>query len=42
MKYTITENKNFNSIEIKFDGKPSEAIREALKAYKFIFWVNIK
>lgn len=33
--YTITANPTFNSIEITFDGKPSESIREALKALRF-------
>ena len=33
--YTITKNAQFNSIEINFTGKPSEAIREALKALRF-------
>ena len=33
--YTITANATFNSIEITFDAKPSEEIREALKALRF-------
>lgn len=33
--YKITRNAQFNSIEINFTGKPSEAIREALKALRF-------
>ena len=33
--YTITKSAQFNSIEINFAGKPSEAIREALKALRF-------
>lgn len=33
--YTIAKNAQFNSIEINFTGKPSEAIREALKALRF-------
>ena len=33
--YTITDNAEYNSIEVKFDGKPEEAIRDALKAHKF-------
>lgn len=41
MTYTITNNTEFNSIEIAFDGKPSEAIREALKAMRFR-WHSIK
>ena len=40
-KYTITKNQQFNSIEISFDGKPSEAIREALKALRFR-WHGVK
>ena len=35
MTYTITPNPEFNSIEILFDGKPSEEIRAALKALRF-------
>ena len=35
MTYTITNNTQFNSIEIAFDGKPSVEIREALKALRF-------
>ena len=33
--YTITTNTQYNSIEISFQGKPSEEIREALKALRF-------
>ena len=33
--YTITANPTFNSIEITFDSKPSDEIREALKALRF-------
>ena len=33
--FTITDNTEYNSIEIKFDGKPSEAIRNVLKENKF-------
>lgn len=33
--YTINENKTFGSLEISFDGKPSEKVREALKSIKF-------
>ena len=29
MNYTITKNPAFNSIEITFDGKPAEAVRDA-------------
>lgn len=37
MTYEIKHNYNFNSSEIYFNGKPSEAIREALKALKMRF-----
>jgi len=39
--YTITKNPQFNSLEISFDGKPAEEIREALKALRFR-WHSIK
>lgn len=39
--YTINKNADFNSLEITFTGKPSEAIRDALKALKFR-WHSIK
>lgn len=35
MTYTITHNEAFNSLEISFDSKPSEAVRDALKSLKF-------
>ena len=35
MTYEIKNNGEFNSKEIYFDGKPSEAVRTALKALKF-------
>ena len=35
MTYTITANPAFNSLEIAFESKPSEQIREALKALRF-------
>ena len=35
MNYTITNNTKFNSLEITFDGKPSEAVRDALKGLRF-------
>ena len=35
MTYTITQNAQFNSLEIAFDGKPDQATREALKALRF-------
>ena len=41
MTYTITKNPQFDSLEIAFDGKPSEAIREALKELKFR-WHGVK
>lgn len=41
MEYIITSNSDFNSVEIKFDGKPSEAVRDALKALKFR-WHSVK
>ena len=37
----MTRNPQFNSLEIAFDGKPSEAIREALKELKFR-WHGVK
>lgn len=41
MTYTINHNNQFNSIEIAFDGKPSEEIRAALKNLKFR-WHSVK
>lgn len=41
MTYTINHNNQFNSIEIAFDGKPSEEIRTALKNLKFR-WHSVK
>ncbi len=41
MTYTMTKNPQFNSLEITFDGKPSEAIREALKELNFR-WHGVK
>ena len=35
MNYTITKNTQFNSVEVLFDGKPSEEVREALKGLRF-------
>lgn len=35
MEYSISKNPQYNSVEITFPGKPSEAIRDALKALKF-------
>ena len=34
-EFTITDNAEYGSLEIKFDGKPSEAVRDVLKANKF-------
>ena len=39
--YTINTNTAFNSTEITFEGKPSEAIRNALKEMRFR-WHNVK
>lgn len=41
MDYKITRNEAYNSLEISFDGKPSEAVRNALKALKFR-WHRVK
>lgn len=41
MTYTITNNTQFNSLEIVFDCKPAEEIREALKALRFR-WHSVK
>ena len=41
MTYTLTTNPDFNSIEIAFDGKPSEAVRDAMKALKYR-WHGLK
>lgn len=41
MTYQIINNNQFNSIEIKFDGKPSEAVRNALKKLRFR-WHRVK
>ena len=41
MTYTITTNPSFNSLEILFDGKPTEEIRNALKALRFR-WHSVK
>ena len=35
MTYTMTKNADFGSLEITFDGKPAQAIRDALKALRF-------
>ena len=41
MTYTINHNTEFNSIEILFNSKPSEAVRSALKALRFR-WHSVK
>lgn len=41
MDYTITTNPAFNSLEISFDGKPAQEVRDALKALKFR-WHGVK
>ena len=41
MKYTITENPEFKSVEIAFDEKPSESVREILKSMRFR-WHSVK
>lgn len=41
MTYEIRNNTQYNSTEIYFDGKPSEAVRDVLKAHKFR-WHSIK
>jgi len=41
MTYEIRNNAQFNSTEIYFDGKPSEAVRDVLKAHKFR-WHSVK
>ncbi len=33
--FTITDNAEYGTLEIKFDGKPSEAVRNALKEHNF-------
>lgn len=35
MNYTITKNPDYNSVEVSFNGKPSEEVRDALKALRF-------
>jgi len=41
MNYTITNNSQYNSLEIAFDGKPSAEVRDALKALRFR-WHGVK
>ncbi len=42
MSYTINANAEFNSLEISFDAKPSEAVRSTLKALRFRWHVQKK
>ena len=35
MKYSITKNEKYNSVEIKFDAKPAEEVRNILKQNHF-------
>ena len=39
--FKITPNPTFNSLEVSFDGKPSEIVRDSLKAIKFR-WHSVK
>lgn len=41
MNYTITKNTEKNGIEIYFDGKPAQEVRDALKAMRFR-WHGVK
>ena len=41
MTYTIAQNPAHNSLEITFDGKPGQAVRDALKALRFR-WHGVK
>lgn len=41
MTYTITPNEAFKSLEIAFNGKPSEAVRDALKSLRYR-WHSVK
>lgn len=41
MTYEIRQNSQYNSLEVFFDGKPSDAVREALKSHKFR-WHSVK
>ena len=41
MTYEIRQNSRYNSLEIYFDGKPSEAVRDVLKTNKFR-WHSVK
>ena len=40
-EFTITDNREFGTLEIKFDGKPSEVVRDALKEQGFR-WHRVK
>ena len=35
MNYTIAKNEQYNSFEVLFDGKPSEAVRDLLKSFGY-------
>lgn len=35
MTYEIRQNSKYNSLEVYFDGKPSEAVRDVLKSHRF-------
>lgn len=41
INYTINRNEQFNSLEITFEGKPSEAVRDILKSFRFR-WHGVK
>ena len=41
MSYTITNNEKFHSVEIAFDSKPSEEVRDILKEMRFR-WHGVK
>lgn len=41
MTYTISNNQQFNSLEIVFTGKPAQEVRDALKALRFR-WHSVK
>lgn len=40
-EFTITDNAEYGTLEIKFEGKPSEAVRDVLKEHKFR-WHKVK
>lgn len=41
MEYIITKNEQFNSLEVAFNGKPSEEVRNALKSIHYK-WHSVK